>query len=181
MHLNQQFNVLGEWFLIHFTENPGMAFGFEFGGDYGKLILTLFRIVMVYFIAKFIVGMVKEEAPKGAVVAVTLILAGAVGNIIDSVFYGVIFSDSYHQVAELFPQGGGYGTWMHGRVVDMLYFPVIKGFLPEWVPFYGGEHFIFFRPIFNIADSAITIGVFIIILSQRKYFSHAFSSDKKKK
>lgn len=178
--MNEQIHVLGDWFIIHFTENPGMAFGIEFGGIYGKLLLTLFRIVAIFFMARFILTMIKDSAPNGAVIAVTLILAGALGNVIDSVFYGVIFSDSFHQVATLFPEGGGYGTWLHGRVVDMLYFPIIKGYLPEWIPFYGGDFFVFFRPIFNIADSAITVGVFMIILFHRKYFSEAFSKDEKK-
>lgn len=180
MYMNEQIHVLGEWFIIHFTENPGMAFGIEFGGIYGKLLLTLFRIVAIFFMARFILTMIKEKAPNGAVIAITLILAGALGNAVDSVFYGVIFSESFHQVATLFPEGGGYGTWLHGRVVDMLYFPIVKGYLPDWIPFYGGDYFIFFRPIFNIADSAITTGVFMIILFHRKYFTEVFSKNEKK-
>lgn len=179
MYLNEEFSVLGDWFIIHFTENPGMAFGMEFGGDYGKLFLTLFRIVAVFFIARYIVRITKEGAPKGAVIGVTLILAGALGNIIDSVFYGVIFSDSYYSIAQLFPEGGGYGTWMHGKVVDMLYFPLISGFFPDWVPLLGGDHFIFFRPIFNIADTAISVGVGMILLFHRKFFAESLSKHEK--
>ena len=179
--MNQQIHVFGDWFIIHFTENPGMAFGLEFGGFYGKLFLTLFRIVFVFFIVRFVLALIKDGAPKGGVIAVTLILAGAIGNIIDSVFYGVIFSESFHQVATLFPEGGGYAPWLHGRVVDMLYFPIIKGYLPDWVPFYGGDYFVFFRPIFNIADSAITVGVFIILLFYRRYFTAYFNKEDEKK
>ncbi len=181
MYMNQQIHVFGDWFIIHFTENPGMAFGLEFGGFYGKLFLTLFRIVFVFFIVRFVLALIKDGAPKGGVIAVTLILAGAIGNIIDSVFYGVIFSESFHQVATLFPEGGGYAPWLHGRVVDMLYFPIIKGYLPDWVPFYGGDYFVFFRPIFNIADSAITVGVFIILLFYRRYFTAYFNKEDEKK
>ena len=170
MMLGEEFKVLGDWFRIHFTENNGMAFGFEFAGEYGKLFLTIFRIVAVIAIAYYLFQLVKKDMPKGFIASVSLILAGAIGNIIDSVFYGVIFNESYYQVASLFPEGGGYSTLLHGRVVDMLYFPVINTHLPDWFPFWGGRHFIFFRPIFNMADTAITTGVFTILFFQKSFF-----------
>ncbi len=170
MMLGEEFKVLGDWFCIHFTENNGMAFGFEFAGEYGKLFLTLFRIVAVIAIAYYLFQLVKKDMPKGFIASVSLILAGAIGNIIDSVFYGVIFNESYYQLASLFPEGGGYSTLLHGRVVDMLYFPVINTHLPDWFPFWGGRHFIFFRPIFNVADTAITTGVFTILFFQKTFF-----------
>lgn len=171
MALGDEFSVLGKWFLIHFVENNGMAFGFEFGGEYGKIFLSLFRIVAVIGIGWYIKTISKKEVPMGYIACVSLIMAGAIGNIIDSAFYGLIFSDSYGQVATLFPEGGGYATFLHGRVVDMFYFPLISGVYPEWIPFAGGSEFLFFRPVFNIADSSITIGIFSIILFYRKYFS----------
>lgn len=170
MYLNQEIKVFGDWAIIHFTENPGMAFGMEFGGDYGKLALSLFRIVAVFALAYYIYFLIKKESPRGLIIAITLIFAGAIGNILDSVFYGIIFSDSHYQIAELFPAEGGYGKWLHGRVVDMIYLPVIKGTMPQWVPVMGGDYFIFFRPIFNLADTAISVGVGIILLFQRSFF-----------
>jgi len=170
MYLNQEIRVFGDWAIIHFTENPGMAFGMEFGGDYGKLALSLFRIFAVFALAYYIFHLIKKEAPKGLVIAITLIFAGAIGNIIDSVFYGVLFSDSHYQIAEFLPADGGYGRWLHGKVVDMIYLPIIKGTMPKWVPFMGGDYFIFFRPIFNLADTAISVGVGIILIFQRSFF-----------
>lgn len=164
--------VFGQWFFIHFVENPGMAFGYEFGGDYGKILLTLFRICAVTGISWYVYQQVKLKAKPGYVIALSLILAGAIGNIIDSAFYGLIFSDSsQHQLATLFPEAGGYGRFLHGNVVDMLYFPMISGIAPDWVPFIGGDYFIFFRPIFNIADASITVGVVMILLWQKRYFA----------
>lgn len=171
MYLGQEIPVLGDWFILHFTENEGMAFGMQFGGEYGKLILSLFRIVAIIFIGAYIYIMSKKGATKGLIISFSLIFAGAMGNIIDSAFYGLIFSESsYHTVATLFPESGGYATFLHGKVVDMLYFPLFKGYLPDWVPFWGGDYFIFFRPVFNLADSAITIGVFMLILFNRRFF-----------
>lgn len=177
MALGDEFRVLGDWFVIHFVENNGMAFGFEFGGEYGKMFLSLFRVVAVFGIGYYILKLVKKDIPMGFIACVALIFAGAVGNIIDSAFYGLIFSDSYGQVATLFPEGGGYATLLHGRVVDMFYFPIISGVYPDWVPFLGGNDFQFFRPVFNVADSAISIGIFSIILFYRKEFSELTSKE----
>lgn len=169
MVLGQEYRF-ADWAIIHFTENPGMAFGMELGGSYGKLILTLFRIVVVAGIIYWLRILIKEKTETIGIVAVSLILAGAIGNIIDSIFYGVIFSESYGQVATFLPPGGGYAGWFHGRVVDMFYFPLFRGYLPEWVPFWGGDYFIFFRPIFNIADTAISVGVGLLLLFQKTVF-----------
>jgi len=177
MALGDEFSVLGNWFLIHFVENNGMAFGFEFGGDYGKIFLSLFRVVAVFAIGYYILKLVKRDIPMGFIACVALIFAGAIGNIIDSAFYGLIFSDSYGQIAAMFPEGGGYATFLHGRVVDMFYFPIISGIYPDWVPLVGGTDFQFFRPVFNIADSAISIGIFSIILFYRKEFGELTSKD----
>jgi signal peptidase II len=171
MTIGEEFSVLGNWFLIHFVENNGMAFGFEFGGEYGKIFLSLFRIVAVFGIGWYITKLVKKDLPMGFIACVSLIFAGAIGNILDSAFYGLIFSDSYGQVATLFPESGGYATFLHGRVVDMFYFPLISGVYPDWVPLAGGSDFQFFRPVFNVADSSITIGIFSIILFYRKQFN----------
>ncbi|MBL7965817.1 MAG: lipoprotein signal peptidase [Prolixibacteraceae bacterium] len=171
MMIGEEFPVIGEWFLIHFVENNGMAFGFEFGGEYGKMFLSLFRVIAVFGIGWYITRLVKKDLPMGFIACVSLIFAGAIGNIIDSAFYGLIFNDSYGQVATLFPEGGGYATFLHGRVVDMFYFPLISGVYPEWIPFAGGSDFQFFRPVFNVADSSISIGIFSIILFYRKQFN----------
>ncbi len=171
MTLGQSIPVLGDWFILHFTENYGMAFGLEFSGEYGKLILSLFRIIAVIFIGWYIARLIKQNAHTGLIVCVSLIMAGAIGNIIDSSFYGLIFSESYFNKAAVFmPEGGGYGSFLHGKVVDMLYFPVIQGFFPEWMPWVGGQHFVFFRPVFNLADTSITIGVFALIIFQKRFF-----------
>lgn len=169
MFLGQEYKI-ADWFIIHFTENPGMAFGMELGGSYGKLILTLFRIVVVGGIFYWLRGMVKENAKPVAITAVSLVLAGAIGNILDSVFYGVFFNESYGQVASFLPAEGGYAGWFHGRVVDMLYFPLFRGYLPDWIPFWGGDYFVFFRPIFNIADTSISVGVGLLLLFQKTIF-----------
>ncbi|CAI8293610.1 MAG: Lipoprotein signal peptidase [Flavobacteriia bacterium] len=162
---------LADWFIIHFTENPGMAFGLELGGSYGKLFLSLFRMVAVVGIFFWLRSLVRQKAGGLSVASVALILAGALGNIIDSAFYGVIFSESLGAVATLFPEGGGYGSFLHGRVVDMFYFPLYKGYLPDWLPIWGGDYFIFFRPIFNLADASISVGVALMLLFQRKTLS----------
>ncbi|PKP05816.1 MAG: lipoprotein signal peptidase [Bacteroidetes bacterium HGW-Bacteroidetes-5] len=172
MTIGESIPVLGDWFQIYFIENNGMAFGMQFGGTFGKLVLTLFRMVLIGFIIYYVNKLVKERAPAGVLYGVALILVGAVGNVIDSIFYGVIFSEStYSTMATIFPQGGGYAPLFFGKVVDMLYFPLIDTTLPDWVPFRGGEKFIFFRPIFNIADSCITIGVAYLLIFKRGFFA----------
>lgn len=171
MTLGQEFKVFGDWFIIHFTENNGMAFGMEFGGEFGKLALSVFRIIAVIAIGYGIHYMVKHKYNQGFILCVGLIMAGALGNIIDSAFYGVIFSEStWYDRAVLFPPDGGYSSLLHGKVVDMLYFPIISGHFPNWVPIWGGEDFLFFRPVFNIADTAITLGVILILIFQGRYF-----------
>ena len=171
MVIGEEFPVFGSWFMINFTENKGMAFGMTLGGEIGKYLLTLIRIVAVVGITWYLNRLIKiHKATIGVVVGVALVLAGALGNIFDSVFYGVIFSGSYGQVAQLFPEAGGYAPWFQGHVVDMFYFPIIDTHLPSWFPIWANEHFLFFRPIFNIADSAITCGVIYLLLFQGKYF-----------
>jgi len=170
MVLGQEIHVFDNWFLLHFTENDGMAFGIDFPGNSGKLILSLFRICAIIAIAIFLRHLILSKAHPGLVISVTVILAGALGNIIDSAFYGLIFSHSWGSVAEIFPNERGYAGFLYGKVVDMLYFPIIKGNWPHWFPIWGGREFIFFRPVFNIADSAITTGVFIILFFQKRFF-----------
>lgn len=170
MYLGQEYNVFGNWFIIHFTENEGMAFGMRFGGDYGKLLLSLFRIIAISAIGWYLFKIIKEKADKLYIITMSLIFAGAIGNMIDSAFYGLIFSDSFFEVARIFPNEGGYGSFLHGKVVDMFYFPLIQGTYPDWVPLKGGETFIFFRPVFNIADSSISVGVLLLILFQKRFF-----------
>jgi len=179
MMLGQEFRIFGNWFIIHFVENNGMAFGFEFGGEYGKIFLSLFRIVAVIGIGWYITKLVKKDLPMGFIACVSMILAGAIGNIIDSAFYGLIFNHSAGQLATLFPEGGGYAGFLHGRVVDMFYFPLVSGTYPDWVPMLGGSDFEFFRPVFNIADSAISVGIFSIIFFYRKQFNSLEINDDK--
>ncbi|MDD5696220.1 MAG: lipoprotein signal peptidase [Bacteroidales bacterium] len=171
MFIGEEIHVFGNWFILHFTENNGMAFGIELAGESGKLILSVFRIIAIILIAFYLSKIIKEKAHRGLLISISLILAGALGNLIDSAFYGLIFSESaYYHPARLFPEGGGYSSFLHGKVVDMLYFPIIKGHYPGWFPFVAGREFIFFRPVFNIADSAITIGVFTLIIFQHRLF-----------
>ena len=170
MYLGQEFHLIGDWFIIHFTENNGMAFGMELAGENGKLFLSVFRIIAVTGIGWYLTQLVKTKAHTSLVVGLSLIFAGALGNIIDSAFYGMIFSSSEFQMAQLFPPGGGYSSFLHGKVVDMFYLPVFKGTWPEWFPFWGGDYFIFFRPVFNIADTSISVGVGLIILFQGVIF-----------
>mgnify|MGYP006282920203 CR=1 FL=1 len=168
--------VLGEhvdvfsWFEIRFIENPGMAWGAQIPGSYGKVILTLFRLVAIVGIGWWLWDSTRKKAPKVLLIAISLIFAGALGNIIDSVFYGVIFDDSIGKIASFLPESGGYAPLLKGKVVDMLYFPLYDGILPNWVPIWGGEQFTFFEPVFNIADSAISVGFGILLVFHKKAF-----------
>lgn len=172
MFIGQEYNIFGQWFIIHFTENEGMAFGMKLGGDWGKLALSLLRIVAVGLIGYYLYTLTRRKVKQGVIIGISLIFAGALGNILDSAFYGLIFSEStYYQMATLFPDGGGYTSFLHGKVVDMLYFPIIDMTLPNWIPIWGGENFQFFRPVFNLADSAITCGVLWLLLFHRNFFS----------
>lgn len=173
------------WFKIYFVENPGMAFGIELGGEgykaIGKVFLSVFRIVAVFFIGYFLYLLVKKEYSHGFIVCIALVLAGASGNIIDSVFYGEIFTASYPgHVASMVPFGEGYASFLHGKVVDMFYFPLIEGTFPGWFPVWGGQDFVFFRPIFNIADSAITVGIFMLIIFYRKTLMNSLEKSAEK-
>jgi signal peptidase II len=168
--IGQEIHLLGKSGMLHFIENNGMAFGMEMGGRPGKLILSIFRIIAICGIGWYLSALVKKGASLGLILAVSAIMAGAIGNIIDSAFYGMIFSESYTQPAILFPPGGGYSSFLHGRVVDMLYFPVVNTHWPNWSPVKPGESFIFFRPVFNLSDTSITCGVIAILLFQKKMF-----------
>jgi signal peptidase II len=189
MYLGQDHKIIGDWFIIHFTENPGMAFGMKFGGSLGKLMLSTFRIVAVGGITWYLAHLVKTKAHIGFVVSIALILAGAVGNILDSAFYGLLFNKGlvfdpalndwvpYYGIAEI--GSPGYAGLLKGSVVDMLYFPILRGHFPAWFPMWGSEQFVFFQPVFNIADSSITIGVFTILIFQKKFFKHEKETDGK--
>lgn len=160
-----------DWFYIYFIENNGMAFGLEFGGEFGKLFLTLFRILVVVGGVIYLYRLKTHVFPNGVLICVGLILGGAVSNIIDSVFYGVLFSSSLTGVSQLFLETNGYASLFYGKVVDMLYFPLFDGIIPGWVPFFGGDYFVFFRPVFNLADSGISVGIFTLIFFYRKLFN----------
>ena len=171
MFMQQEFVIFPNWFRIHFIENEGMAYGLKFGGDFGKILLTMFRLVAVVVGFVYMKKLVREKYSTGLLICGSLILAGAAGNLIDSMFYGLIFNDSVgYEVAKFMPAGGGYGNFLHGRVVDMLYFPIYEGYLPKWIPFKGGDYFVFFRPVFNVADAAISTGVIAILLFQKRFF-----------
>jgi signal peptidase II len=193
------FNILGaDWARIHFVENEGMAFGLTFGNkclgvrqegqcvginitpESGKLILSCFRILMVGFLYYLIIQLYKAKESFGLLISFSLILAGAMGNILDSAFYGLIFSSSpYHgSVAQLFPEGGGYAPFLYGKVVDMFYFPMVDTILPEWIPLIGGQRFEFFKPVFNLADASITTGVCMILLFHRNFLKKGNENQK---
>ncbi len=167
------------WFKIYFVENPGMAFGIEV---IGKVFLSVFRIIAVGFIGYYLYSLIRKNYSTGFIACIALILAGALGNIIDSVFYGEIFTASYPgHIASLVPFGDGYASILHGKVVDMFYFPLIESTFPDWFPVWGGEEFIFFRPIFNLADSAITVGVIVLFIFYRKTFLESMQDYSKEK
>ncbi len=169
MYLGQSHEITS-WFYIHFTENAGMAWGITWGGVAGKIALTLFRIVAIVGIVYWLRHSLKKGVGAAGLWGLSLILAGAIGNVIDGLFYGMIFSDSLGRVATFMPEAGGYAPFLQGKVVDMLYFPLFSGELPQWLPIWGGDYFTFFRPIFNIADMAISIGVGLLFLFQRSVF-----------
>ncbi len=161
--------MMGNWAKLHFLENEGMAFGMKLGdGSIGKMVLTLFRLVAVVFGFWLLRNLIKKGYGRGIIICGALILAGALGNLIDSLFYGLIFSESTFHLGRLVPFGDGYGHFLQGRVVDMFYFPMVDGVFPTWVPFFGGHHFVFFEPVFNLADAAISIGVLTLVFFQKK-------------
>lgn len=176
MYLGEEIRIT-DWFLIHFTENNGMAFGMEFGGEYGKLFLSVFRILFVSGLFYYLWKQVEHKADPLYLTCISMIIAGAAGNIIDSIFYGKIFSSSAFQIAELFPPEGGYSGWLHGKVVDMFYFPLFHGYFPDWFPFWGGQEFLFFRPVFNLADASISVGVIMMIVFQKRFFAAKIEAD----
>jgi len=166
--LGQEIRV-ADWFIIHFTENNGMAYGIELGGNWGKLALSLFRVVAISAIGFYLFSISKtKDKPLGYLISVALVFAGAMGNILDSAFYGMMFNESYYQVAQFMPETGGYAPFLYGKVVDMLYFPILEGHFPEWFPFWSNDHFIFFRPVFNVADSSISVGIASVVLFYRE-------------
>lgn len=167
MFLGQYFEIF-DWFIIYFTENNGMAFGLELGGDFGKLILTLTRIIIVFFGIRYLLQLDLKKYKKPIIICFGLILGGAIGNIIDCLFYGVFFNESYNNVAEILPKEGGYSSLFYGRVVDMFYFPIFSTEIPNWVPLFGGNNFTFFKPVFNFADACISCGAINLILFYRK-------------
>jgi signal peptidase II len=181
--LNTSREMLGESFQLYFVENPGMAYGWKFGGEWGKVALTVFRLIAVVFGTWYLGSIIKKKYHKGFIIMAGLVYAGAIGNLIDSCFYGMIFDKgmlynavlndyvNYEGLASF--SSTGYASFLHGNVVDMFYFPVIRGTFPDWFPLWGGEAFEFFRPIFNIADAAITTGVLSILVFQRRFFKHA--------
>ncbi len=167
-----------KWFKIYFVENNGMAFGIE---AIGKLFLSIFRIIAVTFIGIYLVKVIKKGYKIGFIICISMVLAGAFGNIVDSVFYGEIFTASYPgHVAHIVPIGEGYSSWLHGKVVDMLYFPIIETTLPSWVPFWGGTEMLFFRFIFNLADASISVGVALLLLFYRRTLSHSLQNESEK-
>ena len=177
MYAGEEHKVLGEWFRIHFVENEGMAWGWKFGGDIGKATLTIFRLIAVIW-GTFLIGdFIRKKYHKGFLICAALIYAGALGNLIDSMFYGLLFDSTYNPrnfqnagvIAKLLT-GKGYGTFLQGKVVDMLYFPIFQSTFPSWFPIWGGERFEFFSPVFNVADASITCGVLVIFIFQNKFF-----------
>ena len=181
-HLNEHHNVIGSGFQLYFVENPGMAYGWKFGGNWGKMALTVLRLGAVIFGTWYLGRIIRERYHKGFIICAALVYAGALGNLIDSAFYGMIFDKGMTVdpvLKDYIGYGGlatfsskGYASFLHGNVVDMLHFPIIKTHFPSWVPGWGGEEFVFFSPIFNIADASITSGVITILLFQKRFFKH---------
>lgn len=172
-YLGEEHEVSGHFFRLHFVENPGMAWGWKFGGEWGKIVLTLFRLVAVILGIFYLRSIIKKKYHPGFILCAALIFAGAAGNLIDSMFYGMIFNNSDYfvrNVAMLFPKSGGYAGFLHGQVVDMLYFPLVDSRFPSWLPIWGGQDFEFFSPVFNLADASISVGVIAILLWQSKFF-----------
>ena len=181
-HLNESHKIIGSGFQLYFVENPGMAYGWKFGGNWGKMALTVFRMAAVVFGTWYLGKIVREKMHKGFIICASLVYAGALGNLIDSSFYGLIFDKgmifdptineyaNYNGLA-IFAKNG-YASFLHGNVVDMLYFPVLRGHFPSWLPFWGGQDFEFFRPIFNLADASISTGVISILVFQKRFFKH---------
>lgn len=161
MYLHEEVNVIGEWFKIHYLLNPGMAFGIRWNSEFGKIALTIFRIAAMIGIGYYLYSMAKKKAHSSFLFSMSLILGGAVGNVIDSTFYGVFLENQ---------PLGSFSPWFHGQVIDMLFFPIFDFYWPEWVPFLGGDYFLFFSPVFNIADSSIFIGVTTILVFQKRFF-----------
>lgn len=180
-HVGESHAVLGNWFQLYFIENEGMAYGWKFGGEWGKMLLTLFRLAAVIFGVFYIKQIIQKHYHTGFIICVALIFAGALGNLIDSMFYGLIFESSSmetYNIAKIFP-AHGYAGFLHGNVVDMLYFPVIKNAtFPGWIPFWGGQDFEFFRPIFNISDAAISTGIITILIFQKRFFKNIPQNNK---
>lgn len=175
MMLEQEFPVFGNWLYLHFAENKGMAFGIEFAGSWGKYLLTFIRIFAITGIAWLIIHMVKRKVEIAVIAGLSLVCAGAAGNVIDSAFYGLVFNDSFGQYASFVPWGEGYATFLQGSVVDMFYVEMLNFHLPEWFPFWPMRHVIFFRPVFNIADMAITAGILYLLIFRRKAFRSALA------
>ena len=173
MSIGEHFSVIGNWFQIYFIENEGMAFGMKFGGQIGKLLLSVFRIILFGALVYWIRGLLKKkDTPSGVLIGLTLITTGALGNIIDCMFYGILFGEStYTAVAQFLPEGGGYAPFFFGKVVDMFYFPIIDTTFPEWMPLIGGNPFRFFAPVFNFADSCVTCGALYLIFFQWRFFA----------
>lgn len=168
MYLHEEINVLGEWFRLHYLLNPGMAFGIRWESEFGKLALTVFRIGAMFGIAYYLYRSAVKGLHSGFLICLALILGGAIGNVIDSTFYGVFLNNAPIDSPT---------KWFHGQVIDMLFFPIYESSLPEWVPVYGGEYFVFFSPVFNLADSSIFLGVVSILIWQRKFFPHAHKDE----
>jgi len=181
MIIGQEYHLIGNWFCIHFIENYGMAFGIEFGGRAGKLLLGLLRISAIIAIIWYLNELIRKKAKTGLVLSIALILAGAIGNMLDSFFYGMIFNEHYGATASLFQQKGIYSAFLNGKVVDMLYFPIIHGNYPQWIPILGGRNFLFFRHIFNLADASIFSGLVYILIFQKNFYRTKTTANNTKK